>query len=117
MLCCESDKPCNGDVLTRLVYAQHDTGSKTTLIFKKLINELGLDVENVSVVIRTLAEQITRSKGFANFELQSLNNNAVYSVNDALVVPDFLGVEGCLPHVVRVSHLYHFQGVDIRTLP
>ena len=52
-----------------------------------------------------------------NFELQSLNDNAVYSINDALVVPDFLGDEGSLPHVIRVSHLNHFHGVDIPTLP
>ena len=103
--------------MSSLVYAQHDTGSQVTLISERLKNELDLDVENVSVVIRTLAEQATRSKGFVNFELQSLNDNAVYSINDALVVPDFMGDEGSLPHVVKVSHLNHFHGVDIPTLP
>ena len=87
--------------MSSLVYAQHDTGSQVTQIFEKLKNELDLDVENISVVIRTLAEQATRSKGFVNFELQSLNDNAVYSISDALVVPHFLGDEGSLPHVVR----------------
>ena len=46
-----------------------------------------------------------------------MNDNAVYSINDALVVPDFLGDEGSLPHVVKVSHSNHFHGVDIPTLP
>ena len=103
--------------MSSLVYAQHDTGSQMTLISERLKNELDLDVENVSVVIRTLAEQATRSKGFVNFELQSLNDGAVYSINDALVVPDFLGDEGSLPDVVKVSHLNHFHGVDLPTLP
>ena len=80
--------------MSSFVYAQHDTGSQATLISERLKNELDLDIENVSVVIRTLAEQITRNSMPFNdcyFELQSLNDNAVYSVNDALGVPDFLG--------------------------
>ena len=32
-------------------------------------------------------------------------------------MPDFLLDEGCLPHVVKVSHLNRFQGVDVSTLP
>ena len=42
--------------MSSLVYAQHDTGSQVTLISERLKNELDLDVENVSVVIRTLVE-------------------------------------------------------------
>ena len=55
--------------MSSLIYAQHDTGSQVTLVSERLKNELDLDVENVSVVIRTLAKQATRSKGLDNFEL------------------------------------------------
>ena len=99
--------------MSSLVYAQHDTGSQATLISEKLKDELDLDVENDSIIIWTLAEQTMTSKGLVIFELQSLSDNAVYFVNDALVVPDFLDDEGHLPHAVKVAYINHFQGVEI----
>ena len=100
-----------------LVYAQHDTGSQATLVSERVKNELGLGVENESVTIRTLADQATKGCGLTNFELQSLSNDEVYSIFDALVVPDFAAEGESLPHAVEVGHLKHFEGVDIPTIP
>ena len=103
--------------MSSLIYTQHYSSLQVTLISERLKNKLDLDVENVSVVIHTLVEQTTKSNSFDNFKLQLLNDNAVYSINDALVVPDFLGDGGCLPLVTKVSHINHFQGVDIPIFP
>ena len=74
-------------------------------------------MENESVTIRTLADQTTKSCGLTNFGLQSLSNDEVYSICDALVVPDFAAEGESLPHAVEVGHLKHFEGVDIPTIP
>ena len=95
-----------------LAYAQHDTASQATLISKRLKHELNLDVKNDSVIIRTLADQTTKSAGLAAFNLQSLVDDEIYPIVDALVVPDFTA-EDCLPHTVHVAHLENFKGVDI----
>ena len=58
--------PLNGK--SALAYAQHDTGSQVTLVSDRIKNELGLDVRDESVAIRTLADQTTRSGGFTLFE-------------------------------------------------
>ena len=83
----------------------------------RLKNELGLDVRDESVVIRTLADQTTNSGGFTHFDLQSLADDRVYHVHDALIVPDFAEESDCIPHAVKVAHLKHFLGVNIPTIP
>ena len=100
-----------------LAYAQHDTGSHIALVSERLKNELGLDVRDESVVIRTLADQTTKSGGFTHFDLQSLADDRVYHVHDALIVPNFTEESACLPHAVKVAHLKHFLDVNIPTIP
>ena len=83
----------------------------------RLKNELGLDVRDESVVIRTLADKTTKRGGFTHFNLQSLADDRVYHVHDALIVPDFAEESACLPHAVKEAHLKHFLGVNTPTIP
>ena len=106
--------PINGK--SALAYAQHDAGSQVTLVSDRLKNELGLDVRDELVVIRTLADQTTKSGGFTHFDLQSLVDDRVYHVHDAQIVPDFAEESACLPHAVKVAHFKHFLGVNIPTI-
>ena len=46
----------------------------------RLKNELGLDIRDDRVVIRTLADQTTKSGGFTHFDLQSLADDRVCHV-------------------------------------
>ena len=78
---------------------------------------MGLDGRDDSVVIRTLADQTTKSGGFTLFDLQSLADDRVYLVHDALIVPDFAEESDCLLHAVKVARLKHFLGVNIPTIP
>jgi len=70
-------------------------------------------------MIYTIAEKTTQNGGLAKFELQSLVDNKIYNVREALVVPDFVNKDGeaCLSHSVDVAHLDHFKGVKIPTVP
>ena len=100
-----------------LAYAQHDTASQATLVSKRLIEELKLDINtDYNLTIRTLADQITVSKGLVTFTLQSLTSNEYFDVEDVLVVPEFMEDEGALPHSIDVKHMKHFKGVEIPTL-
>ena len=84
------------------------------LIFENLKRELGLKTTpDPTVTIRTLADQKVDSEGRTNFKLQSLHNGDEFMIEDALVVPEFLGDAVTLPHAVDPSGLLHFHGVDI----
>ena len=107
--------PTTGE--STLAHAQHDTASQATLISEKLREELNLDVKPDKVIIHTLAEQTTKCGGLTEFNLQSLCDNKIHPIKNALVVPDFVEEDGFLPHMVNVSHLEHFKGVDIPTVP
>jgi len=102
-----------------LAYAQHDTASQATLITERLKDELGLDVKKKFKMIRTIAQETTKSGGLTSFELQSLLDDKIYSIKYALIVPDFVDDEGeaCLPHSVNVVHLEHFKGIEIPIVP
>ena len=90
-----------------LVYAQHDTASQVTLIFKRLKDELNLEVNSDSgVTIRTLAEQTTNGEGLTQFTIQSLTNNEKFDIEKALIVQEFTDEESTLPHSVDVTRLY-----------
>ena len=69
-----------------LVYAQHDT-AQVTLVSKRLVNELDLNVNSDHVInIWMLAEQTTKSAGFTELKLQSLTTNEVFEKKNALVL-------------------------------
>ena len=75
-------KPRTGK--STLAYAQHDTASQATLVSKRLIEELELDINtDYNLTIRTLADQTTVSKGLVAFSLQSLTSNEYFDVKDA----------------------------------
>ena len=108
-------KPRTGK--STLAYAQHDTAFQVTLVFKRLIEELELDVNtNYKLSIRILADQTTVSKGLVTSTLQSLISNEYFDVQHSLVGPEFIKDEGALPYSIVVKHIKHFKGVEIPTL-
>ena len=101
-----------------LAYAQYDTASLATLISKSLKDELGLATKtDHAITIRTLAEQTMRSGGLTNVEIESLSNEEIFAIKNAVVVPDFIDGEKVLPHAVNTQKLRHFKGVKIPTIP
>ena len=100
-----------------LAYAQHDTASQGTIVFKSLMDELGLVAFKRSKIhIRTLANEFTPCRGVVNFELESLTTGERFDVENALVVPELVDDECVLPHSVDTPGLEHFDGVNIPTL-
>ena len=69
--------------ISTLAYAQHDTGSQVTLISENSKRELGLKTTpDLTVTIRTLADQKVDSEGRTNFKLQSLHNGDEIMIED-----------------------------------
>jgi len=61
----------------------------------------------------------TKCGSLTSFELQLLLDDKIYTVNDALIVPEFVDDKGeaCLPHSVNVAHLEHFKAIEIPIVP
>ena len=69
-----------------LVYTQHDTASQVS---ERLSNKLGLKKKDSNAItILTLAEETTPASGVVEFNLESLTTKEIFTVNDAVVVPD-----------------------------
>ena len=101
-----------------LAYAQHNTASQGTIVFKSWMDKLGLVASKSSEIhICTLANEFTPCRGVVNFELESLTTGERFDVENALVVLKLVDDECVLPHRVDTSGLEHFDCINIPTLP
>ena len=82
-----------------LGYAQHDTASLASLISERLKDELNLDVKPDNVIIRKLTEATTKCGGLTEFNLQTLFDNEVHSLKNALVALDFVEEKMVFSHI------------------
>ena len=101
-----------------LVYAQLDSASQATLISEALESELGRQVTlDPAVSLRTLTKDKGSTGGRTSLKLESLYSGEQFTINDALVLPQFSDDKNTLPHAVDVSGLEDFEGVYIPVVP
>ena len=100
------------------VYAQHDPGSKVTLISISLAEELGLHgTARSRIISHTVSGSKASDLQRVSFEIETLHIGREIKVQNAMVLDASADVNVILLHDYDVTAYPHFDEVDILVLP